>query len=543
MTSVRSYGPSLVLLATALTVLLFGPSAVRQIAHAQVDADIQLARNELSTSPVLMELNEAFTQVSEVVEPSVVHIIIKRRQPTRTSSASPRSMPPNMPERFREFFEQMPGFDRPEPAPEPDDYRRFDPSRPAGNGSGWVYDTAGHIITNHHVVENADEIEVRFADGTERPATVVETDPATDIAVLKVDMDPATLHPAALAPSPVRQGEIVFAFGSPLRFDFSMSQGIVSATDRQLNIIDQGTGYERFIQTDAAINRGNSGGPLTNIRGEVVGMNTAIAAGGGGLGGAPGFIGLGFAIPTEMVQRVADQIIAQGRVSRGFLGVIIGELDPTLAETYGYNGRGVLIVTAQEGGPAADAGVRSRDIITHVNGQPVGTISELRYTVASIPPLTDVEVTVFRDGQSLDFTVTLGELPERMAQAGFTPPTNAPAAEPDAHGNAMDLMLKYGMNRLKSFTNADARQLQVEHFPGVLVRSVRQGSRASLAGVTDNSVITEVMGQPVTSVDDLAAAVAEHDPDDPIRFTIERYVPRFREFQTRVLALDLPDSE
>ncbi|MEO0588900.1 MAG: trypsin-like peptidase domain-containing protein, partial [Planctomycetota bacterium] len=407
-----------------------------------------------------------------------------------------------------------------------------DPSRPAGNGSGWVYDTAGHIITNHHVVADADEIEVRFADGTERPATVVATDAATDVAVLKVDMDPATLHPAALAPSPVRQGEIVFAFGSPLRFDFSMSQGIVSATDRQLDIIAGGNGYERFIQTDAAVNRGNSGGPLTNIRGEVVGMNTAIAAGGGGLGGAPGFIGLGFAIPTEMVQRVADQIIANGRVSRGFLGVFIGDLDPTLAQTFGYEGRGVLVQSAQPGGPADDAGLESGDIITHINGDPVATPNDLRFRIARIAPLTDVDVTVFRDGESFDVTVTLGELPGNLADAGITPPTDAPAAAPDMHDNAMDLMRKYGMNRLKSFTPDDARTLGVEHMPGVLVRSVRSGSRANLAGITPNSLITEVMGETVTSVDDLAAAVAEHDPDDPIRFTIEQYIPDIRDFRT-----------
>jgi serine protease Do len=543
MNATRSYGPSLVLLVTALVVLAFGPMAVRQIAHAQTAANLQLARNSLSSNPTLAEMNEAFTQVSDVVEPSVVHINVSRRSGNARSSADPRM------DRFREFFDRMPGFrDRALPAPTPDaqpdapseDFRDYDPARPFGNGSGWVYDVAGHVITNHHVVDGADEIEVRFVDGTARKATVVGTDPATDIAVLKVSMDPATLHAAARATRPVRQGEIVFAFGSPLRFDFSMSQGIVSATGRKLDIIRGGRGYERFIQTDAAINRGNSGGPLTNIRGEVVGMNTAIAAGGGGLG-QPGFIGLGFAIPVQMVERIADQLIADGRVARGFLGVGIRELDPALAQTYGFDGAGVLVQELIPTGPAGDAGVEAGDIITHVDGQPVADPDDLRFRIAAIPPLTDVALTVFRDGESMDLTVTLGELPDATASINLRNQDADEARPLDDTG--MDTLRKYGLGRLRAFTAEDADNLGADVEAGVMVRAVRNGSIAGVAGITPGSVITEVMGEPVASVDELAAAIAEHDPTDPIRFTLEQWIPTMRQFQTRILALQLPRSD
>jgi len=544
MNRIRSYGPSIVLLATAVTVLLFGPMAVRQIAHAQTDANVQLARNSLSSNPTLADLNESFTQVADVVEPSVVHINVSRRGPASRLRGGGGNDPL---ERFREFFDGMPGFrdGQPQPDAQPDnpadDYREYDPARPFGNGSGWVYDSNGHIITNNHVVDNADEIEVRFVDGTARSASVVGTDPSTDIAVLKVDMAPGTLHPAARAVDPVRQGEIVFAFGSPLRFDFSMSQGIVSATGRKLNIIRNGQGYERFIQTDAAINRGNSGGPLTNIRGEVIGMNTAIAAGGGGGLGQPGFIGLGFAIPVNMVQRVADQLIANGRVARGFLGIRIAEVTPALAQTYSFDGNGVLVVEPIPTGPAGDAGILAGDIVTHVNGEPVDDPDDLRFRIAAIPPLTDVTLTVFRNGESMDTVVTLGELPD--ATASINRPGAGDQPEPRVDDTGMDTLRKFGLGRLRAFTAEDADNLDADVQQGVLVRAVRNGSVASVNGITPGSVITEVMGNPVASVDDLAQALADLDPADPVRFTIEQWFPPTRSFQTRILALQLPDTD
>ncbi|NJL31408.1 MAG: PDZ domain-containing protein, partial [Phycisphaerales bacterium] len=247
-----------------------------------------------------------------------------------------------------------------------------------GSGSGWVYSADGHIITNNHVIEEADRIEVRFFNGESMDAVVVGTDPKTDVAVIKVDA--TKLHASTLATEPVEQGEIVFAFGAPFRFEFSMSQGIVSGQGRQLGILAERQGYENFIQTDAAINPGNSGGPLTNIYGQVVGMNTAIASRTGA------FNGLGFAIPIDMVKKVVDELIATGTVQRGYLGIFIEELDPRMARTFGYDGKGVLVTNPIDGGPAAEAGVQRGDIITKVEGKPVSTPDELRNLVADLAP-------------------------------------------------------------------------------------------------------------------------------------------------------------
>jgi serine protease Do len=238
-------------------------------------------------------LSEAFKDVARVVEKSVVSITVYSKRPP--TGGIPEELLPLLP----------PGR-APKGNSEFDDY---DVPQQYGSGSGWIYDTKGHIITNNHVIDGADRIVVRFYDGSERDAKVVGVDTKTDIAVVKVKGD--DLHPAKRADKPVDQGEIVFAFGSPFRFDFSMSQGIVSAKGRQLGILRGAQGYENFIQTDAAINPGNSGGPLTNIYGEVVGMNTAIASRTGA------YNGLGFAIPVRMVEQVGDQLIENGKVSRG----------------------------------------------------------------------------------------------------------------------------------------------------------------------------------------------------------------------------------
>ncbi len=534
MQRIKWYGPTIVLIAAVLLVMYSGPRLVREIAHAQTDARITLIKDTLVNNPSLAELSEAFTQVAELVEPSVVHINVRTRRNVAARD-----------EALRRWF-GSPG----QPAPRPDtrdddDWSRYNPALPSGNGSGWVYDDQGHIITNYHVVRGADEIIVRFADGTEREAELVNVDSNTDIAVLNVDIPPENLHPAALAPNGVRQGEIVFAFGSPLRFEFSMSQGIVSAKGRKLNIIGP-TGYENYIQTDAAINPGNSGGPLTNIYGQVVGMNTAIAAqrDPSGQRASMSFLGLGFAIPVSMVQSVVDQIIDEGKVTRGFLGVIIGELDPDLAKTYGYNGKGVLVVEPIPGSPGDEAGIQVDDIITAVDGQPVRDPDELRYRIASFRPGSDVKITVFRDGVSRDFNVTLAELPS-VSSAGLpTPPSRQATPQPndaEADARGMDLLRKLGFAELETFTAEDAARSRIPHQPGVLIERVRPGSTAATMRIGEGSLITQVMRADVTTVEELAAATADLDPDEPVRFRVMNWNPLEGRFEPRIVALSLPD--
>jgi len=507
MRSIRWYGPSIVLALTVAAVMLAGPSVIRGLAHAQRDAHIHLVRNELQTNPLLEELSNAYAGVAEVVEPSVVHIeVASRRAPNQIS----------------DWFFGNRGQSRPQPS----EMDRFNPPQLSGNGAGWVYDDRGHIITNHHVVSGGDVITVRFSDGSEHTAAVVGADPRTDIAVLRVDAD--LLHPAVISQRPTRQGEIVFAFGSPFKFDFSMSQGIVSAKGRRLDITDPG-GYENFIQTDAEINPGNSGGPLVNIYGEVVGMNTAIASHTGQ------FAGLGFTIPVQMVGHVADELISQGTVRRGYLGVYIDDLTPAMARTFKFEGRGVLVNHPLADGPADKAGLKSGDIITHIDEQAVESPEALRILVAGYRPGERVAVTVFRDGEVVELEATLTELPgDGMAAAG-----PGQRAAPEGRGSG-EALTRLGIESYETFTPELADQMGWSHVEGVAITKVRRRSLAQLEALIPVSIITHVMGQRVSDVAALEEAIAAADLTKPVRFRVADWNPQQQGYITRFVDVEFP---
>jgi len=502
MRKIHLYGPTIVLLAGLVLVMFVGPRIVRTIAHAHTDARIEFVADSLDRNPTLAELSAAFRKVGEVVEPSVVHVEVYRKQQGRRMSEDALR---------RWFFEGRP------PTPERRDdggdrFRDTDPLRPGGNGSGWVYDGDGHIVTNYHVIENADRIVCRFHDESEREATVVASDRKTDIAVLKVEG--GNVHPARVAKEPAQRGDIVFAFGSPFgsRFKFSMTQGIVSARGRELEILDPG-GYENFIQTDAAINPGNSGGPLTNIRGEVVGMNTAIATGrGGNPFGAAGNVGLGFAIPVGQIEQVVTQLLEEGQVRRGYLGVYIDD-DRDKLETFGYSGRGVLVDRPPiAGGPADDAGLQMGDIIVEVEGKKVPNVQQLRWTIASYPPGKTVSLKVFRDGEMMDVDVRLGELPGERPTA-----SRGPETDDDIDGEALG---RLGLVRVAEFTEELAAAAGREFIDGVVVVRVRPGSVAAINGIRRGDVITHVAGESVATPAELAAAISEADISRGIRMQV-----------------------
>lgn len=523
MNRIRWYGPTLVLLVAVVLVMVAGPYLAQQIAWAQAGARITLIRDSLSQNPSLATLSEAFRHVAEVVEPSVVHIQIEQKGGGPGERITEEDL-------LRRFFGPHP-FDleprrrrTPRSDEEPDEQQedqnldRFNVPRVVGAGSGWVYDSQGHVITNHHVVKDADAITVRFQDGTERQATVVGTDPKTDIAVLKIEG--GVLHPATLATEPVEQGDIVFAFGSPLGFEFSMSQGIVSAKGRQLRILTDG-GYENFIQTDAAINRGNSGGPMTNIYGQVVGMNAAIAS------RSTGFQGLGFAIPVSTLKHVVGQLIEDGKVSRGYLGIYIADLDPKLARTFGYDGTGVLVEDPIEDGPAAAAGIRRGDIITKLNGQSVQTANELRHKVAAHRPGTRLSLEVFRDGKMVDLEVTIAQLPDEVDGRGGRDGEGRSQGTDDDSGRL--LLRKLGLRSVNTMDPQIAKRFGAKMVPGVLVRSVRRESAADAAGITEGQIITDVMGVKVETVDELVKELKKHDISEGVRLSVvdgdlERFV-------------------
>ncbi len=534
MTRIKWYGPTIVLLVTIIIAMIAGPKLVQELTHAHTESHIQLVQHSLSQNPTLADLSDSFRKVAEVVEPSVVHIKILSKRSERAGSMSedllrewffgPRWDNDN------DLFDRRNRPDRDEQDDQRDDeFKRYEVPQESGNGSGWVYDNDGHIITNYHVIENADEIQVRFNDGSELTAEVVGSDVKTDVAVLKVDSN--LLHPAKIADHDIRQGEIVFAFGSPFRFDFSMSQGIVSAKGRRLGIIGP-QGYENFIQTDAAINPGNSGGPLTNIYGEVVGMNTAIATRTGA------YSGLGFAIPVDMVKEVVDQIISTGKVSRGYLGIYIEDLNEKMAKTFEYEGEGVLVVNPIEGSPAAVAGIEAGDIITRIEDQAVTSSDELRYKVAGYAPGTVIQVEVFREGEIHEFDVKLDELPG--TETSMSSLKRDETSEPVSEG--MKMLNKLGIEEVEPFDRETAERLDVQYEPGVMIRSVRDNSVAASVGLGRGVIITRVMNEDVSTVDELIAAIEQYDPSDPIRLRVMQWNPREREFMPRFEVLELPEE-
>ena len=515
MTRIRWYGPTLALVIAVLLVMLVGPGLVRHLSWHQVDRHVELARDSNLSNVSLADLSAAFRNVATAVRQSVVHIQIEGR--------TPRHPHRNFRDRMNELFPHRlsprndDDLDVEEYLEDDEDDRTY---RSFGNGSGWVYDEE-HIVTNNHVVEEGDRIIVILNNKSERVAEVVGKDRETDIAILRVKG--GDLHPATLARRKVEQGEIVFAFGSPFGFEFSMSQGIVSAIGRKPGILSRVRGYENFIQTDAAINRGNSGGPLTNIYGEVVGMNTAIAT---HRNPHANFNGVGFAIPAHMIRRTVDNLIENGRVIRGFLGVLIDDLNENAAWTFGYEGDGVLVVSPITDGPAADAGIQADDIITSIDGEPMSSMDKLRNLVAARAPGTTVKVGVFRGttpdepGELLTFDVEIAEKPEGRLLSSSIPAPRVGVPDPPEDDTRRDNLETLGIQKIRKATANSVESYRRKFVPGILVLSVRPGSAAEEAGIVRGHIITAVFDTAVNDVETLLAEISRHDINRPVRLRI-----------------------
>jgi len=366
----QTYGPSLVVLTAAALVLAAGPGVIRQMHTARTAAVVTLAQQRLDGENLLEQLNAANRAVADAVEPSVVYIEATLRGPEGRLARS--------------------------------------------TGSGWVFDETGHIITNAHVVQEMETINVQFSDGRLRRAQRIGADRWTDVAVLQVDANPSALFPARRATGePVHQGDRVFAFGSPFGFKFSMSEGIVSGLGRHA-APGRNNQYTNFIQTDAAINPGNSGGPLVDVRGRVIGMNTAIITDSdlrrdraGGVSG-----GISFAIPLDTIESVAEQLIDDGEIIKGFLGISLLGVDELSAGQRRARGLteslGVYVNSVTADSPADEAGLQAGDLITAVEGQPTPTSAVLRSVIGNHRPGDTVQMAVVRDGEARSLEVTLG---------------------------------------------------------------------------------------------------------------------------------------
>jgi len=354
------------------------------------------------------------------------------------------------------------------------------PQRQRSLGSGFVIDADGSILTNNHVVENAQKIVVKLADEEEYEAKVVGRDPKTDIAVIKIDAK-IGLTAASLGDSDnLEVGEWVMAIGNPFGLDSTVTSGIVSAKGRHIGQCP----YDNFIQTDASINPGNSGGPLINLRGEVIGINTAIFSRSGGN------IGIGFAIPVNLVKELLPQLRGKGKVTRGYLGVLIQKVTPEIAESLGMDkGRGALVANVSKDGPAEKAGVKVGDVITEFDGKEIKDSGDLPIVVARTPVDRRVPMKVLRDKKELQLTVTVGELKDEEVVA------SAPEKG------------ELGMT-VQKLTPQIAESLGLEKAEGVVVAAVDPGSAADDAGIRRGDVIVEVDRKPIRSIDEYKKAVA-----------------------------------
>jgi serine protease Do len=432
--------------------------------------------------PDVDALSRAFASVAESLKPAVVNIFTEQK-------AGEVSHPPTGGP-FDEFFER---FFR----DQPDQRRR-------SLGSGVIIDERGYVVTNNHVVENADEIEIQFSDERRFKAEVVGTDPPTDLAVLKITTDGNEIfHHVAFGDSDALVvGEWVLAMGNPFGFGHTVTAGIVSAKGR---VIGQGT-YDDFVQTDAAINPGNSGGPLVNMKGQVIGINSNIISNSGGS------MGIGFAIPSNMTRKIYDQLVSAGTVTRGWLGVQIQPLSAELARSFGLEGkRGALISDVLgEDSPAAKAGLKAGDIIVELNGRPVDSNTHLVHLVADILPGDTVDLKYYRDGKLASTKVTVAK--RTVEEAFAAPPRNLQGEKG-----------RLGISG-QSLTPQLASELSATSKAGVVLVEVDPDGPAEDAGLRRGDILIEANRQPIRTVDDLQRILGEVPPGGDVLLRIERVI-------------------
>jgi serine protease Do len=423
------------------------------------------------------ELSSAFEQVAESITPSVVTI---------STETKPKKSAAKGNEPLRDFLGD-------------DFFDRMVPSPQRGLGTGVIVDDQGHILTNNHVIGEADEVTVRLSTEKTAKAKVVGVDPRTDLAVIKIKVKEGLPKPARLGDSDkLKIGEWVVAAGASFGLDNTITAGIVSAKGRA---ISGGAQYEDFIQTDAAINPGNSGGPLVNLRGEVVGINTAIVSKSGG------YMGIGFAIPINMVRQVMESLISKGKVTRGWLGVGIQNLSEDLASSFNYDGtEGALVGHVDPKGPAKKAGIKQGDIIVQVGKERIKNVNQLRNYIASLKPGSGLEISVVRDGGKKSFSVDIGELPAQPEQG----PQSA------AEGENEDLGLT-----VEPLNEGSARRSHTSRTTGLVVTEVSPQGLAARAEIRPGDIIVSVNGKEVTTITEFKDSIAKGNLGKGIRLVIE----------------------
>jgi len=474
------------------------------------------------TIPNPVVLSNEFAQIAKDVEPSVVNVSVQYlpKAPQRTQSQTRRRATPQTP------YDDQGGADQGDDNGMQDFFNRFfgggspfgqggpqSPGQGRGEalGSGVVVDKAGYVLTNFHVVDKADKITVRFKDDpTEYPAKVVGSDEKTDLAVLRVS-ERTNFTPAKIGNSDaVRVGDWAVAIGSPFSFENTVTAGIISATGRDMPA-GEASQYQHFLQTDAAINPGNSGGPLLNIRGEVIGINTAIATRSGG------YQGIGFALPINTAADVYNQIIRSGKVTRGSIGITyVPSNTPNARNLLKANNltEGVFVEQVPPSGPAAKAGVEPGDIIVSLNGKPVREGNDLVSVITATPIGSPVTLGVVRAGKRESYKVTVADITQVF-------PDQFAGAAQSADVGPGKTSVKFGMS-IESLTDQKRQSLGIKQSGGVLVDSVEPGAFAEDIGLQPNDLILSINRQNVNSYEDVQRIQATLKPGQAVQFQILR---------------------
>ena len=491
--------PVIVFVAAVTVAALYGPQMIGRIAYAVELGKSEAARSELAELSKKDSLSVLFRAVAKAVRPAVVEIRIKRKVVVGGRG-------PGIEDFLRRHFGEDSPF-------------RFEPRAPRrgqeqfskGLGSGVIVDAQnGYIVTNYHVVVDADEIDVILADRRKFSAEWVRTDLQTDLAVVKIK--PHRLVAAPLGDSDrMEVGDWVMAIGAPRGLAQTVTAGIVSAKGRAPTRSGQ---YQDYIQTDAAINRGNSGGPLVNMKGRIIGINNSIMTYGGG------FEGIGFAIPSNMVRNIKDQLVRKGKVVRGYLGVQIQDVTPELARSFQLpTARGTLVAQVMPGAPAAKAGMKDGDFIVAVDGRPTPDANALRNVVAVIQPGKTVAVDLYRMGRKMTLQVKLDPQPSDMS-AALRDPDSSPVPAPKKNTDGTVESKRYGLT-VATLTADLAREYGYKATTqGVLITDVGALSDAAEQDVTAGMVITHVQSKPVRSAQEFGLAVSAKDAVSGLRLKL-----------------------
>ncbi len=420
----------------------------------------------------------SFADLVEKLQPSVVNIsttnVVKQRSPFQRGPGAPNDP-------FNEFFEKFFGG---QGGPGKEFKRQ-------GLGSGFIMTEDGYVVTNNHVIDRAEDIDVILQNGDKYEAKVVGKDPKTDLAVLKIEPDGKVPAVQFGDSENLRIGDWVIAIGNPFGLGYTVTAGIVSAKGRSLGL----GAYDDFIQTDASLNPGNSGGPLFNLKGEVVGVNTAIVARGQGIG---------FAIPIDLAEFVIDQLKSDGKVVRGWLGIYVQKITPEIASSFGLKeDEGALVSDLAPDGPAEKAGIKRGDVIVEFDGKKVKDISDITSYSAETAPGTEVEVKVIEDGKPKTIKITLGEFPDQKTKA-----------ETEVSENL-------GI-RVKQLTPQVAERYNLAQDEGVIISDLQQGSAASNAGLKIGDIILEIDKSPIKTLANYSDVLKDIKPGDTALFLVKR---------------------